>query len=182
MHSGFSVHGEQTVPAEDPKGTERLARYLTRGPLPIDVVEKAEGGRLRVRTPPDPRTGLVEKLLDPLELIHALATQIPDPGQHLVRYYGWYANRARGARRAAAGARLAGPQPHTDPDPSPSRASWARLLRRIFEVDPLLYPACGSEMKIVSVIMEPDVIDAILRHLKRTGMRDPFEGRAPPAA
>ena len=101
VHSGFSVHGEQTVPAEDPKGTERLARYLTRGPLPIDVVEKADGGRLRVRTPPDPRTGLVEKLLDPLELIHALATQIPDPGQHLVRYYGWYANRSRGARRAA---------------------------------------------------------------------------------
>ena len=55
-------------------------------------------------------------------------------------------------------------------------------MRRIFEVDPLLCPACGSEMKIVSVIMEPDVIDAILRHLKRTGMRDPFEGRAPPAA
>ena len=41
---------------------------------------------------------------------------------------------------------------------------------------------CGSEMKIVSVIMEPDVIDAILRHLKRTVMHDPFEGRAPPAA
>ena len=37
-------------------------------------------------------------------------------------------------------------------------------------------------MKVVSVIMEPDVIDAILGHLKRTGMRDPFEGRAPPAA
>ena len=93
VHSGFSAHGEQTVPAEDVKGTERLARYLTRGPLPIDVVEKAEGGRLRVRTPPDPRTGLTDKLLDALALIHALTTQIPDPGQHLVRYCGWYANR-----------------------------------------------------------------------------------------
>jgi len=65
---------------------------------------------------------------------------------------------------------------------SPSRASWARLLRRIFEVDPLLCAACGSEMKIVSVITEPNVIDAILRHLAKTGGRDPFEGRAPPAA
>ncbi len=37
-------------------------------------------------------------------------------------------------------------------------------------------------MKIVSVITEPNVIDAILRHLARTGRRDPFEGRAPPAA
>ncbi len=37
-------------------------------------------------------------------------------------------------------------------------------------------------MKIVSVITEPDVIGAILRHLARTGGRDPFEGCAPPAA
>ena len=40
----------------------------------------------------------------------------------------------------------------------------------------------GSEMKIVSVITQLDVIDAILRHLAKTGGRDPFEGRAPPAA
>ena len=56
------------------------------------------------------------------------------------------------------------------------------MLRRIFEVDPLLCAACGSAMKIVSVITDPNVIDAILRHLARTGIRDPFEGRAPPAA
>jgi hypothetical protein len=37
-------------------------------------------------------------------------------------------------------------------------------------------------MKIVSVITEPDVIDAILRHLAKTGGRDSFEERAPPAA
>jgi hypothetical protein len=29
------------------------------------------------------------------------------------------------------------------------RASWARLLRKIFEVDPLLC-TCGAQMKIVS--------------------------------
>ena len=98
VHSGFSVHGEQTVPTEYVQGAERLARYLTRGPLPIDVVEKIEGGRLRVRTPPDPRTGLVEKILDALDLIHALTTQIPDPGQRLVRYYASYWNRSREGR------------------------------------------------------------------------------------
>ena len=85
VHSRCSVHGEQTVPTDDLRGAERLARYLTRGPMPQDVVEKVEGGRLRVRTPPDPRTGLADKILDPLDLIHALTTQIPDKGQHLVR-------------------------------------------------------------------------------------------------
>jgi hypothetical protein len=37
-------------------------------------------------------------------------------------------------------------------------------------------------MKVVSVIAEPDLIDAILRHLAKTAGHDPFEERAPPAA
>ena len=37
-------------------------------------------------------------------------------------------------------------------------------------------------MKIVSVITQPDVIEEILRHLAKTGGRESFEGRAPPAA
>jgi hypothetical protein len=54
------------------------------------------------------------------------------------------------------------------------------------EVDPLLCARCGSEMKVVSVIDDRAVIDAILRHVQRTGGQDPFEGpfqgRAPPEA
>ena len=37
--------------------------------------------------------------LDPLDLIHRICAQIPAPRQHLVRYYGWYGNRDRGARK-----------------------------------------------------------------------------------
>jgi hypothetical protein len=48
------------------------------------------------------------------------------------------------------------------------------------EIDPLLCPKCGTEMKVVSVITEPAVIDRILKHLARTGGGDPFEGRGPP--
>ena len=36
----------------------------------------------------------MDKILDPRDLIHALTTQIPDPGQHTVRYYAWYSNQA----------------------------------------------------------------------------------------
>jgi len=41
---------------------------------------------------------------------------------------------------------------------------------------------CGSQMRVVSVITEPAVVDRILRHLRERGKADPFEGRAPPAA
>ena len=42
---------------------------------------------------------------------------------------------------------------------------WARLLRKIFEVDPMLCPQCGVKMLPVSVVQEVSVIDRILRHL-----------------
>jgi hypothetical protein len=59
------------------------------------------------------------------------------------------------------------------------RRSWARLIKRIYEVDPLLCPSCGSEMKVIAFITEHDVVDAILRHLAKTEARSP---RGPPGA
>ena len=47
-------------------------------------------GRVEVATPPDPRTGAGALVLDPLEFVHAVVTQIPDARKHLVRYYGAY--------------------------------------------------------------------------------------------
>ena len=55
-------------------------------------------------------------------------------------------------------------------------------MRRILEVDPLLCPRCGVEMKIASVVTEPKVVHAILRSLARGACRDPFAERAPPTS
>ncbi len=32
------------------------------------------------------------------------------------------------------------------------RRNWARLIQKIYEVDPLLCPRCFSEMRVISVI------------------------------
>lgn len=115
-----------------------------------------------------------------MELIRRLCAQIPAPRQHLVRYYGWYSHRSRGARRDESERTAA----QTRASTARSR-SWARLLRKLFEVDPLLCPQCNVEMMVVSVIEDGAVIDRILRHLARIGGNDPHEGtarRAPPAA
>jgi len=45
----------------------------------------------------------------------------------------------------------------------------ARLLHKISEVDPLLCPRCGTEMKVIRVIVQPKVIDKILAHIRETG-------------
>ena len=181
QHPGFHVHATEPVLADDKERQEHLARYITRAPLRLDAVQfTGERDRLKVRTPPDPSTGRTVMELDPLELIRRLCTQIPTPRQHLVRYYGWYSNRARGARGEVK--RQAVPD-DTRPEAVARRRSWARLLRKIFEVDPLLCPQCGVEMRPVAVIREVRVIDRILGHLWKVGGNDPWEGttqRGPP--
>ncbi len=192
-HTGFSVWGEQVVYPEEGERLERLARYVTRPPLAVGLVEETGEGRIRVRTPPDPRTGTTEVELDPEEFLHALGRQVPDPGQHMVRYYGLYANRSRREWQA----RWRG-DPWGEGEPAPGvtvpeasgpghggragsrTGSWARLLRRVLEVDPLLCPQCGVKMKVVSVVTEPRVVDRILRHVRLGGGHDPFAERAPP--
>ena len=62
-----------------------------------------------------------------------VASHIPDKGQVLQRYYGWYASRTRGTRRQAGTAEQ--PIVYADPVPVPlreARRCWAELLRRIF--------------------------------------------------
>jgi hypothetical protein len=46
------------------------------------------------------------------------------------------------------------------------RSSWARLIKKVYEADPLTCPRCGRLMKIISLIENPVVIEKILRHLK----------------
>jgi hypothetical protein len=59
-----------------------------------------------------------------------------------------------------------------------SSARVAHLRPPIYEVDPLICPSCGSEMKVIAFITEHDVVDKILRHLKRRD--EEGRGRWPP--
>ena len=45
------------------------------------------------------------------------------------------------------------------------RAAWARLIRKIYEVDPLVCPRCQHTMRVVSFIEEDTIIQEILKHL-----------------
>jgi len=135
-------------------------------------------GRVRVRTPHHPQTGATRMEFDALEMIRRLCAQIPDARQHMTLYYGWYSHRARGERRKASAAdRSSASEVEVRVTTARSR-SWARLMRRIFEVDPLLCPQCNVEMQIVSVIQEVTVVDRLLAHLRKIGGNDPHEGTA----
>jgi len=56
------------------------------------------------------------------------------------------------------------------------------MIQRVYEVDPLTCPSCGSEMVIVSFIEDEDVIFKILNHLNLIDRGRPkdFRARASP--
>ncbi len=67
---------------------------------------------------------------------------------------------------AAQGATHAPRQQADDVFTRSARLSWARLIRRVYEVDPLLCPFCGSEMKILAFILDFAAARAIRCSLK----------------
>jgi hypothetical protein len=95
----------------------------------------------------------------------AMCSHVPNKGEQMARYYGFYSNVARGKRKK------------TDADDKipcflepeltgkTSRRNWARLIQKIYEVDPLVCPKCFGAMHIIAFIEEPDVMKKILKHL-----------------
>jgi hypothetical protein len=125
------------------------------------------------------------QIFDPLDFLAEFTQHIPPKGAHLIRYYGWYSNKSRGMRRKAA-AEAAAEQKPSSPGAAPAPAlgrcsqTWAMLIKRVYEIDPLACPQCGGRMKVIAFIEPPQgvVIEKILRHC---GLWNASSPRAPPA-
>ena len=46
-----------------------------------------------------------------------------------------------------------------------ARSAWARLIYKVYEVDPLECPKCKGQMQIIALIDDPSVVRRILKHL-----------------
>lgn len=56
------------------------------------------------------------------------------------------------------------------------RLGWARLLRRVFELDLDHCPYCRGELKIIAAVLEAPAIERILTYL---GLQAPAPPRTP---
>ncbi len=105
--------------------------------------------------------------MDYLEFIARVTSHIPDKGQVTVRYYGLYANAHRGKVKkvslAAFPLRIVEDKLRCIPS-----KGWAEMIRKVYEVDPMLCPNCGGKMKVISFLTDVSVVDRIINHLKLT--------------
>ena len=170
-HSGFSVHG--AVRVKDLQGAARLGRYMIRCPLALNRLSwNQQTAQVGYTARPTRRSGPRPATVswDALEFIARVVEHIPEPCQQMTRYWGFYANAARGKRRKVEEeeptSTRPSPQDPVDTFTRQARLSWAKLIRRVYEVDPLLCPFCGAEMRILAFITDFATARAIRRSLK----------------
>jgi len=170
-HTGFHVHNEGRVVANDMEGRERLARYLIRPPVSL---ERLTYDRKNQQVFYQGKTQTYT--YQPLDFLAYVSLHIPNKGEQIVRYYGWYSNKSRGLRKAVLALSEAKKDKPASPTISPAhedlthyqkkcRSAWARLIRKIYEVDPLVCPQCQHTMRIIAFIEHDAIIQKILKHL-----------------
>jgi len=171
--------------AHQRKKLEHLCRYITRAAIANERLTLNRAGQVVLTLKTPYRDGTTHIVMSPLEFMQRLAALVPRPRLHLIRFHGVLAPNARlRAEIIPSSGRQAGTVPgpgfpsapvnanassadHGDASHSsaPARISWARLLKRVFDIDVEHCPQCGGALKIIAAIEDPTVIAKILTHL-----------------
>ena len=194
-HSGFSIDNGVRIKKEDKEGREAIAQYMMRNVFStenITYIEKT--GKVIYRT------GKIQKgknrknftVFDAEEFIAAITQHIPKKNFQMTRNYGFYSNKSRGLRAKEELASKENKDQKTTveavevinvskykPKNVPS-LTWRECIKKIWKEDPLICPECLSEMKILSFIVEPNIIKKILKYLDLWNEERGSQSRDPP--
>ncbi len=161
-HSGFNVFCGPRIQPGDEEAMENLARYIIRTSFSQErMTYISEESKVVYKS----KDGKDEWAFDSLEWIAAMCSHVPNKGEQMVRYYGYYSNISRGKRKKENSDELIPSILEPDGSTKEYRKNWARLIQKIYETDPLCCPRCSGKMKVISVIEDEDVIKKILKHL-----------------
>ena len=161
-HSGFNVFCGNRISPQDETAMENLARYIIRASFSQERMTYLDQEATVAYKAKD---GKDAKVFPAMEWLAAMCSHIPNKGAQMVRYYGYYSNVARGKRKEEGTDDVIPCILEPQGNSQTFRKNWARLIRKIYEVDPLVCPKCRGTMRIISFIEDPSVIRAILSHL-----------------
>jgi ribosomal protein S27E len=167
-HSGFNVYCGPTIWPNNDQGLEDLARYIIRAcfsqerMIYLPAKDALDGLAKVIYRSKDGRTS---KTFAALDWLAQLVTHIPNKGEQMVRYYGYYSNKSRGMRKKAGTDDQVPAISDSAVSSTAFRRNWARLIQKIYQVDPLCCPKCQGPMRVISFIEDDELIKKILMHL-----------------
>ena len=142
------------------------------------------------RSKPDYHSKCNFKVFSAEAFIASITQHIPAHGFQNVRYYGWYSNKTRGQRRKQMLAAATEDPPNAGADvidvsdyqpKKHASKKWRELIKKVWEVEPLICPKCGKPMRVIALIDDPGVIFEILSHLGLwEAVNEQTRSRAPP--
>jgi len=126
-HSGFSLHNAVRIGAADSEGRRGVAEYILRSPFALEKLRyQASTGTIIYQPKMHPVLKRNFEIFSACDWLAALTAHIPNAGEHLVRYYGWYSNVSRGKRRKAQGGDSTTIEEFTEVSGSAAKRAWAR--------------------------------------------------------
>lgn len=193
-NSGFSIDNSVMIYGNDDEAKEALAQYIARCPISLEkIIYEPFHGKVFFKTPKYNEYFKENfKSFDALDFIAEVTAHIPPKSKQYIRRYGLYSSRTRGIwerfdyimKLAPSGWKEKHSQDNnpdtplpdlndSSPDDKKRKSAWARLVQKVYSADPLVCSKCGSEMKIIAVIFDPDEIKRILSHLVKIGRASP---------
>ena len=167
---GFSLHAEVRCAMNQRNKLEQLCRYITRPAIANERLKLNRAGDVVLQLKSPYQDGTTHIVMSPLEFMQRLAALVPRPRLNLIRFHGVLAPNAKLRPQIIPGRSdtlndtsddLQGAPNHS----TSARMSWARLLKRVFDIDIEQCPHCGGTLKIIAAIEDPSVIARILAHL-----------------
>ena len=139
--------------ADQRKELEQLCRYIARPAIANERLKRNRAGQIVLQLKSPYKDGTTHIVMEPLEFMERLAALVPRPRLHLIRFHGVLAPNARLRSKI-----VPAPAPPATESPSEDahgqgetpRMSWARMLKRVFDIDVEHCPNCGGALKIIA--------------------------------
>jgi len=163
-HEGFNLHAKVRISAKNRNALERLCRYVCRPPICASRLRELADSRFLYELKRPWSDGTTSVVMTPYQMLSRIVALVGPKFKNALRYHGVVAPGSPHRRSIVPAVAEPPPQTASDDDcPFAVKSSWARLLRRVHEVDVSICPACGGPMRIVAAVPRPDVIEKILR-------------------
>ena len=172
--AGFSLHAGVATNANERAKLERLCRYITRPAVSTKRLSMTRNGQVRYELKTPWHNGTTHVIFEPLDFIARLVALVPKPRVNLTRFHGVFAPnskyraRVTPARRGKRKKSCLGDMADQTVAEKRASATWAKRLKRVFNIEIETCSECGGDVRIIANIEDPVVIQKILAHLENT--------------